>query len=245
MRRLAAFLFPFCIAAAQPSGTAAAAPSFEAASIKPSSPDATSSGVDTDTGLLRIQNQPLRGLIRIAYGVNDAQVTGGPKWVEADRFDIAGKADGPAGGPALLEMLQTLLADRFKLVFHREQRTVTGYALTVAKGGVKMQASDSQGSSSNGGRGRIDAKGYHMSQLAERLTRLLHAPVEDATGTTAGFDFSLRFTPEEMAVAGAAKDDSAPTIFTALQEQLGLKLEARKVQMEVIVIDSAEKPSEN
>ena len=118
-----------------------------------------------------------------------------------------------------------------------------GFALLVAKGGVKMQKSDAKDSHSQGGRGKIDALGYSMHQFAERLPSVVHGPVEDETGTTGGFNFTLKWTPEER----AAKSDDAdgPTIFTALQEQLGLKLEARKVTMEVIVIDSAEKPGEN
>jgi uncharacterized protein (TIGR03435 family) len=238
-------------AAASLTAQPALAPSFEAASVKLASPDATDFGVDTDPGLLRVEAQTLRDMVRIAYGVNDSQVAGGPKWANSDRFDITGRANGPAGSKELLTMLQNLLGERFKLTIHRETKTAQGYALVVAKGGVKMQKSESKESNSSGGRGRIDAKGYSMRQLAERLARAVRAPVEDATETPGGFNFTLTWSPDEpsakaLASDRAAGDDSnAPSIFTALQEQLGLKLESRKVTMEVIVIDRAEKPGEN
>jgi uncharacterized protein (TIGR03435 family) len=251
MKLLTAFLLSAICAAAQP----ALDLEFEVATIKPADPDSTSSGVDADTGLLRIQNQSLHSLVRIAYNVNDRQVAGGPKWVESDRFDVNGKANGPASGPELLLMLQTLLADQFSLTFHRETRTVTGYALAPAKGGLKMEVAKGDGASTSGRRGTIEAKGGTMKVLAERLTRLLQAPVEDATGTTGGFNFTLKWSPEETGSQrppgsdassnNALPESSGPTIFTALQEQLGLRLESRKVSMEVLVIDNAEKPKEN
>lgn len=216
--------------------------SFESASVKPSPQDDAGRGVDSDPGILRLQHQTLRGLVRIAYRLNDSQVAGGPKWAGDDEFNVIGKANGPANGLQLNQMLQSLLSERFKLTFHRESKTVSGFALVVAKGGVKMQASAGGDSTSHGGRGRIDAQGVSMAKLADRLTRLLRAPVEDATGTTGGFNFTLKWTQEN---ASGASGDEGPTIFTALQEQLGLKLEARKVTMEVIVIDGAEKPGEN
>jgi uncharacterized protein (TIGR03435 family) len=224
------------------------APAFEAASVKPAPPNPTDFGVDTDPGLLRVEAQTLREIVQIAYGVNDSQVVGGPKWAETDRFDIIGKSNGPAGSKELLAMLQTLLAERFKLTMHRETRTAQGYGLVIAKGGVKMQASESKSSNSTGGRGKIDAQGYSMPQLAERLTRLMRVPVEDATQNNARFNFTLKWDPASTSVRPSERDKSdsdQPSIFTALEEQLGLKLAARKVMMEVIVIDGAEKPSEN
>jgi uncharacterized protein (TIGR03435 family) len=247
MKLLAILLTAAAWLAAQP----AAAPTFEAASVKPASPDATDFGVDTDPGLLRLEAQPLRAMVRVAYGVNESQVVGGPKWADSDRFDITGRANGPAGSRELFAMLQSLLADRFKLTIHRETRTAQGYALVVAKGGIKMQKSESTESNSHGGRGRIDAQGYSMRQLAERLNRVVRAPVEDATETPGGFNFSLIWSPDDPSTKAfasdrpAVEDSNAPSIFTALQEQLGLKLESRKVTMEVIVIDRAEKPGEN
>jgi len=258
MRLLAALTFPItlglpgstALAAAQQTGNLAAAKSFEAASIKPASRNATDFGVDTDPGLLRVEAQTLHDMVRIAYGLNDSQVTGGPKWAESDRFDVIGRANGRAGDKELLAMFQTLLADRFKLVIHRETRTVPGFALLVAKGGVKMQKSESAESNSRGGRGRIDAQGYSMQQLAERLTRVVRAPVEDATETTGAFNFTLNWSPEDRAARPQAADrppgeSNAPSIFTALEEQLGVRLEARKVTIEFIIVDSAEKPGEN
>ena len=248
MRLLAILLAAVAWLAAQP---AAAVLEFEAASIRPASPDATDFGVDTDPGLLRVEAQTLRDMVRIAYGVNESQVVGGPKWADSDRLDITGRANGPAGSKELLAMLQSLLADRFKLAIHRETKTAQGYALVVAKGGIKMQKSESTESNSRGGRGRIDAQGFSMRQLAERLSRVVRAPVEDATETPGGFNFSLIWNSDNPSAKALASDrpaiegSNAPSIFTALQEQLGLKLESRKVTMEVIVIDRAEKPGDN
>jgi len=247
MRLLAILLTAVAWLAAQ----TAAVPTFEAASVKPASPEATDFGVDTDPGLLRVEAQTLRDMVRVAYGVNDSQVVGGPKWANSDRFDITGRANGPAGGKELLTMLQSLLADRFKLAFHRETKTAQGYALVVAKGGIKMQKSESTESNSSGGRGRIDAQGFSMHQFAERLTRVMRAPVEDATETPGRFNFTLTWSPDDSSTKPLASDrpaiddSNAPSIFTAIQEQLGLKLESRKVTMEVLVIDRAEKPGEN
>jgi uncharacterized protein (TIGR03435 family) len=123
--------------------------------------------------------------------------------------------------------------------------------LVVAKGGVKMQKSESTESNSTGGRGRIDAQGFSMRQFAERLTRVMRAPVEDATETPGGFNFTLTWSPDSLSTKPLASDrpaiddSNAPSIFAALQEQLGLKLESRKVTMEIIVIDRAEKPGDN
>ncbi len=223
-------------------------PTFEAASVKPAPANPEDFGVDIDPGLLRVNAQTLRDLVRVAYGVNDSQVVGGPKWAETDRFDIIGKANTPAGDKVLLAMLQTLLVERFKLTIHRETRTAQGFGLALAKGGVKMQKSESEGSNSTGGRGKIDAQGYSMPQLAERLSRLMKAPVEDATQDDRRFNFTLKWDPASTSGRPGERDKSdsdQPTIFTALEEQLGLKLSARKVTMEVIVIDGAEKPGEN
>jgi uncharacterized protein (TIGR03435 family) len=247
MKLLAILLIAAAWLAAQP----AAVPSFEVASIRPASPDATDFGVDTDPGLLRVEAQTLRDMVRIAFGVNDSQVAGGPKWADSDRFDITGRANGPAGSKELLTMLQNLLADRFKLAIHRETKTAQGFALVVAKGGIKMQKSESTESNSTGGRGRIDAQGVSMSKFAERLNRAVRAPVEDATETPGGFNFTLTWSPDDPSTKPLAPDrpavgdSNAPSVFTALQEQLGLKLESRKVTMEVIVIDRAEKPDDN
>src|SRR5579862_8164428 len=117
-------------------------PSFESASIKPSSPDAHGSHSNFSAGMIRLENEPLRYLVRLAYGVPDAQITGGPKWIDSEMFDVIAKADSNASTSELLAMLQTLLAERCKLAIHRESRLIPGYSLTIAKGGIKAKAGD-------------------------------------------------------------------------------------------------------
>ncbi len=250
MRRpiLAATLV-LCIARAfaQP----AAAPAFEAASVKPSKEEAGSSSWNSRPGYLAMHNQTLRALIGIAYQVKDRQLSGGPKWLDSDRFDIEARAAGPARDPQLLAMLQTLLAERFQVALHHESRVFPTYALVVAKGGLKIRPVEGGGgSSTKSGRGRIATQRISMARLADALSRLLDNPVVDMTGVTGVFDFTLEWAADSMRppsepgadVPGAAL---GPSLFTVLQDQLGLKLEARKLPADVLIIDRAEKPSEN
>ena len=168
------------------------AASFEAASIKPSeAATGSSSGIDSDNGLLRGHNVTLMRCIIGAYGVPEAQVLDGPKWIGETRFDITAKADHPAGDAELMTMLQSLLADRFKLALHHDTRTISGYALTVAKGGIKAKVSDAGGqSSTNGSRSRIDAVGCPMSRLIIRLSAALGVPVTDMTNAISAVSIS-------------------------------------------------------
>lgn len=222
------------------------AASFEVASIKPAVPDAFgSSGEDGRNGVLRMYNVSLKRCIRYAYKIPEDQILGGPRWIDQTRYDILAKTDRPAGEPELLTMLQPLLADRFQLELHHETRTVPGYILTVAKGGIKAAPADpNRHSGGNGGRGFIDTTATQVSALTIRLSALLGRPVVDMTGDERKFDFHLRWTPDEtLADAGSSSDN--PSLITALREQSGLKLESRKVQASVLVVDRAELPSEN
>ena len=148
-----------------------------------------------------------------------------------------------------MTMLQSLLAERFKLSFHRETRALPGYALVVGRGGLKAKPSEPEADSRTNSRwGSLEAAGCSMAHLALKLSEVLHLPVADFTAVPGEFDFQLKWTSDEMqatppdAVPDAA---SGPSLFAALQEQLGLKLESRKVPADVLVIDHAEKPSEN
>ena len=225
--------------------------SFDAASIKPSdAPNGNSSGIDTDNGLLRAHNVTLKRCITGAYGLPESQILGGPKWIDELRYEIVAKTSQHAGENGLMGMLQDLLADRFQLKLHHETRTVAGYELTLAKGGIKATPSESGGDSSTDTSkrgGRMDAKACSTSRLALKLADILGAPVSDLTNNNGKYDFALRWVPDDMqAKSGASSDVPAgPTLFTALQEQLGLKLEARKVPVDVLVIDHADLPSEN
>lgn len=226
---------------------------FEVASVKPSQAPPGNSDVHEDRGRLSMRNVTLKRCIRGAYNIPETLVFGGPKWVDDERYDIQAKAASPAGDHDMMIMLQALLADRFKLVYHRETRPTAGYALVVAKGGLKAQPSaDDAHSRTNSRRDGIDAQASTMADLAQKLSDTLHLPVADLTATRGRFDFHVQWTPEDSKArppsAGekaTGADPGGPSIFAALQEQLGLKLESRKVAVEVLVIDRAEKASEN
>jgi uncharacterized protein (TIGR03435 family) len=167
-------------------------------------------------------------------------------------FDITAKMpEGSTRGqyPAMLRML---LAERFKLVVHRESRTISGFALLPAKAGLKLQPVEADGSSSNSSRGHLDAKGFSMKELAEWLARTLNQPVVDKTGIAGTFNLILDFSEDDrqpLSPASDAKpmDSSGPSIFTALQEQVGLRLAGgEKVPVEIVVVDRIERtPAEN
>jgi uncharacterized protein (TIGR03435 family) len=240
-------------------GQAPPVPTFEVASIKPSKAEPGSdSGISSKQGRISAQRVTLRRCIRGAYNVPETLVVGGPKWVDDERYDIEAKAAGPAGDPELMLMLRSLLAERFKLVLHRETRPISGYALVVGKGGLKAQHSAPDAPSRTDSRTdsqsrSIDAQGCTMARLAQRLSEAVHLPVADFTAVAGEFDFKLQWAREEGSArppsagdkAGTLAVEAGPTIFAALQEQLGLKLESRKVPTEVLVIDRADKATEN
>jgi uncharacterized protein (TIGR03435 family) len=219
-----------------------AAPTFEAASIKPSKEGEGHSGSHSRTGYMVIQNQTLKQLMQMAYRVRPDQVSGGAKWVTSDRFNVEAKSAGPADEPEMLPMLQSLLAERFQLMFHREPASLPGFAMVVAKGGMKVQPVDGEGSHSNSNRTHLTAERMSMARLADRLSQILGSPVIDKTGAAGAYTFELEWAPD-----GAPSDaaNAGPSIFTALQEKVGVRLESQKVSTEVLVIDKAEKPSEN
>jgi uncharacterized protein (TIGR03435 family) len=215
-------------------------PAFEAATIKPSKDRPGHSGSHSRTGMIVLTGQTLKSLICNAYQVKDFQVSGGPKWMDDDRFDINAKAEGAADGPQLKNMLQTLLADRFQLVFHREQKIGPAYALVLVKSGLKIKPVEgATGSNSNGGKGQLTVTGMTMPRFADLLTGELKTPVVDLTETPGAYDFKLEWSIE------GDKDDAQSALFAALQSQLGLKMELRKLPVDLIVVDRAEKPSEN
>jgi uncharacterized protein (TIGR03435 family) len=220
--------------------------SFEVATIKRAVPDdAGSSGEDGRNGVLKMWNVSLKRCIRYAYDIPEDQILGGPKWIDELRYDILAKVDHSVDEPVLLTMLQPLLADRFKLKIHRETRLMPGYILTVANGGIKAVVADpNRHSGGNGGRGFIDSRASQLSGLTIRLSALLERPVVDMTGDKRKFDFHLQWNPEDT-LAGRGSASDYPSLITALQEQLGLKLESRKVNADVLVVDRADFPAEN
>jgi uncharacterized protein (TIGR03435 family) len=148
-----------------------------------------------------------------------------------------------------MAMLQSLLAERFRLGIHRETRTIEAFVLEVAKTGPKLEEAKGKESTTRNSRGSIDAKTISMDRFAEVLSRQMDLPVVNQTGLAGQFDLKLEWTPESGNAARPGADEAATgagvSIFTAIQQQLGLRLRARKAPIEVIVIDHAEKPSEN
>jgi uncharacterized protein (TIGR03435 family) len=235
-------------------GQATPPPTFEVASIKPSIAEPGSTTGHSDKGRYTLRNATLKRLMRGAYNLPESLMFGGPKWLDDERYDVDAKAAGPAGDHDMMIMLQSLLAERFHLVVHRETRQMAGYALVLAKGGLKATPTAPDASSrTSARRGGIDAQGCTMATLAQRLSEAVRLPVADSTGADGRFDFKLEWTPEDAqarapaagARQSASADISGPSLFSALQEQLGLKLESRKVPTEVLVIDHAEKATEN
>ncbi len=222
-------------------------PAFEVASIKPTSHGRDANGFsrsDADfpsPGRFVATNSSLDELIRTAYQVKEYQVSG-PAWLDDDEesFDIEAKAAPGTPKAQMRLMLQSLLAERFKLAVHKETRTLPVYRLIQAKGGTRLTPAPegSKGFSTSSGGGRMEAKNVSMADFAYQLARHLNRQVTDETGIPGKFNLTLRFDDRE---AG-----ERPDLFTAIQQQLGLKLEAGKAPVEVLVIDHIEKaPTEN
>lgn len=213
----------------------------------------------------------LQMLIKSAYGVDDNQITGAPKWSNSQRFGIEAKMDSDTTATlsklsgdqlqlAHRQMLQALLADRFKLTLHTETKDLPVFALVIAKGGPKIHEAKSGDASANGaknaageatgphmmrfGGGRIEAQGVPINSLANGLSQQLGRKVLDKTGLKGNYDYTLEWTPDQVHTEGT-EDSSGPSIFTAIQEQLGLKLESRTAPVDILVIDHVEMPSPN
>jgi uncharacterized protein (TIGR03435 family) len=218
-------------------------PRFEVVSVKPSLAESGNSGITTRRGTLKASNVSLKRCIIGAYGIGPHQVVGGPAWLDSDRFEIDARADKSVNrDDTLMLMLQGVLADRFQLTLHRETRTVSAFLLEVARNGPKLQKTADDGDSSTNSRhGGLDARNTDMDLFAKVLARNVELPVVNRTGLPGRFDFKLEWTPD----GDRQKPDSAPSIFTALEEQLGLRLRTAKAPVDVVVIDRAEKPGPN
>lgn len=220
---------------------------FEVASIRPNQAGGDSRGTTTlPGGLFKATNVSLRLLISRAYGLPEAQIEGGPGWMDSETYDINAKADTP------LEMtreearpsLQALLAERFRLRIHQESKQGAIYSLVVAKGGAKFKEHVGEGrsgisSSTGSGKAAIEGRKTTMARLVEYLSGQAGRLVVDNTGLHGEYDFRVEWTTDE------ARGALGPSIFTALQEQLGLRLDATKGPIDFIVIDQAEKASAN
>jgi uncharacterized protein (TIGR03435 family) len=237
-------------------------PGFEVATIKPSDPSRpgklfTVRGQDIVT-----INTTLSDLITMAYNVHAKQITGGPAWLESDKYDLNVKPDVP-GQPSVAQIkviIQKLVADRFQLRFHREKQELSVYAITVLKTGAKITKSEADPNGLPGlffGRTpsgtTFNVRNATLAEVANTLQgSILDKPVVDQTGLSEKYDFLLKFTPDpgQMAAFGPqppAGDnvDAPPDLFTAFQQQLGLALKPTKAPADVLVIDHVEKPSAN
>ena len=237
-------------------------PAFEVASVKLNlSGDRGLSIAPPVGGRFKATNVPLGRLIETAYEVEAFQVSGGPKWLATERYDIDAETPGNASLAEMRRMLQSLLADRFKLAITRETQTVPVYALTIAKGGQKLSPPSDPGckpppAGSCGGiritnRTNVTGENASTQQIARVLTVVTGRRVVDKTDLPGVFNFKLQWTADENRV-GEPVDVEAPaaepggtSIFAALQEQLGFRLVSEKDPIEVLVITHIEKPTEN
>ena len=235
---------------------------FEVASVK-ARKDADDGRVGiriTPGGRWRATNVPLNLLLSMAYELKPGQLSGAPNWVNNERFDIDAKIDealGPNPKPGeMLPYVQSLLEKRFQLKFHREAKEMQVYALVVAKGGPKMKESDpaERGPSIRMGMGQLTMAKVDMDQFVKELSRQVGRPVLNETGLTAQYTMDLTFSPEggggpggdgPPGERGPAPGSDGPTVFTAVQEQLGLKLESRKAPVQMFIVDKIERPEEN
>jgi uncharacterized protein (TIGR03435 family) len=235
-----------------------AKPTFEVATIKPSNPDTPGQAINVGRGggnAFTTLNTPLFELIKFAYALHASQVTGGPSWMESEKFDILAKPDteGVPNATQLRSMVQKLLAERFGLEFHRENKELSAYVLTVDKGGVKMgKVENTRGNLPGfGGRGpgAIGVRNSNMKEFADFLqARILERPVVDQTGLTDRYDFTLEWRPEPGPNAPAQLPqniEDRPDFITAARLQLGLRIESTKAPVDVLVIDKVSKPSAN
>ncbi len=236
---------------------------FDVATVKPNSTDDHRIMIRLG-GRTNATGVNLKLLMTIAYDVRDFQILGGPGWIATERFDIVAKAEGAPDQIPIEQfrpMLAALIEDRFQLKLHRETKELPVYALVVAKNGSKLKTNAGEpGPRLRMGRGELTGTKIPMTMLLQQLAQTLGRPVVDKTGLTGEYDFTLTWTPqvgEGGSGFGAGPpgpgglegpppaDADGPSIFSALQEQLGLKLESDKGPVEILVLDQVEKPTEN
>lgn len=222
---------------------------FEVASIKPSAPQPAGQmdmGMSIDKNIFRATGMTLKFLIEQAYDVRDFQVTGGPSWINSEQYDVNAKIEGEATPEQMRPMMQALLADRCKLQVHKDKKEMACYALMIGKSGSKLKTPevDAEGKHKNGrmsmARGRFDGDGLPVTAIAHAVEQVLGRAVVDKTGLNGLYDFTLQWTPDE-----AHTDGEGASLFTALQEQLGLKLESTRAPVEILIVDRVERPTEN
>jgi uncharacterized protein (TIGR03435 family) len=219
----------------------------EVAYVKPSRNNTADSSLDSVRGRLTATNITIKELILLAYGVKDYQVRQAPKWVDSERFDIAVKS--VSANAKNLEdekaLVRELLSDRFQLSTHREEKQMPVYLLVVARNGPRLTPHNDAGTRTRGACGRLVGRRVTADAIATILSKQVEHQVLNRTGLSGEYDFQLDFTPDSGPCRAAADPSAAPSIYTAVQQQLGLKLESSRGPVEMLVIDRMEKPSEN
>ena len=261
--------------AARAAASNATLPAWDISTVKPASPDARGSSLMFTPDGISIKNVPLQMIVREAFDVQDDHLFNLPSWAKTSMYDIEAKVapDDAAKLKDIkrgqrLGMMVPLLEERFGLKYHYETRELAVYDLVIAKGGVKMLASKPDAPASEGqpptqggrwlraGRGHVESTGTGMEMLARVLSQTLGRTVVDRTGLTGNYDYKLDWTPDDAApqmakaagpdqVGGTSPDPAGPSLFTAVQEQLGLRLEATKGPVDVVVVDQLEQPTAN
>jgi uncharacterized protein (TIGR03435 family) len=237
-----------------------AKPVFEVMTIKPSPPDQQGKLFTVRGGSFVTINTTLMDLIKFAYGVQDKQVENLPDWASSQKYDLDGKPDVP-GMPnpdQLRDMVKQALADRFQLKFHEEKKDMSAYVLSVAKGGEKMEKAAPDSGSLPGlffrGLGVLTVRNATMEDFCHLMqSAVLDRPVVDQTALTGRYNFLLKWTPDESQFGGLGVKvpppsdaaDAPPPLYTAIVEQIGLKLEAGKAPVRVLVVDHVDHPSAN
>lgn len=240
---------------AQPSVASAPGPKFALASVKVADPSSTPFSLEyrPEAGKFTANASSLERLIGFAYDVRNHQISGGPKWRDSAVFNIEAKAEsaippGPDGTHIFRLMLQSLLAERFRLAVHHETHQEQVYELVIDKGGSKLRERTGPGGGLRMALGQLTGVAVPLFLLVNQLSRQLGHTVIDKTGLTGKYDFTVKWEPDSGAFgpdAPVAPDSSGPSIFTAVREDLGLRLQSAKGPVEIIVIDHVEKPDAN
>ncbi|ADW69268.1 TIGR03435 family protein [Granulicella tundricola] len=225
-------------------------PTFDIVTIKPSDPDSHRQGIGYHGRQVDATGQTLKSLMMFAYGVHGKQIVDEPAWVSSVKFNIVGVADipGEPSLPQMQEMYRKLFTDRFGLQLRHGKRELSYYAITIAKGGTKvLKAKDGDDASpdqTGEGHGYMEMRftANLMSDFALGMNYFADRPIVDETGLQGRYDFTLKWTPD---TATPTESSPVPGLFTAMQEQLGLKLEPKKGMVDVLAIEKVQQPSAN